>query len=48
MRIALEELSEVLEANISTIQLGTRENLLSKYNRASGELTLQEDSTEDI
>jgi GAF domain-containing protein len=46
MRIALEELSQVLNANISTIQLGSKEDLLSKYNLSTDNLNSKEDSKE--
>jgi PAS domain S-box-containing protein len=45
MKIALEELSQVLNANISTIHLGTKEDLLSKSNLSTD--NSKKDSEED-
>jgi GAF domain-containing protein len=47
MRIALEELSNVLDANVSTIHLGTKDYLLSQSNPPSDISNSKEDAAAD-
>ena len=47
MQIALEELSEVLHADVSVIQLGSQEQLLSEYKETNSQPTLNQNGNEN-